>query len=419
MRASSVKHARARLATATARVDPVVLVALLAAAVALWLAVKGRPLADWNLEARPSVDALLAGHLDAFFRLAPAYGGSLLLRAPWMALGRLAGGGRASDYVAGVLPCVLAAVVLALWLSVQLRRRGQRIGFRAAAVAVCVSGPIGIIAIQQGHPEELLGAVLCAAAVLCAERERAVWSGVLVGLAIANKEWGLLAAGPVLVALPRERGRAFAAMIATAGAVLAPFLLVRAGGFVGQTEAVALHSASIFGPLQLWWFLGAPAHGGARIAPAWLGGLGHTLPIALMVPLTLLYGRRTRRNPARRGRDATLLLALLLLLRCALDPWDVVYYPAPFLMALLAWETTTQEHPPLLSIAAPLVTWYVFQGLTYPFTVGQDATGGIFAVVTIGAIGAIGRRLFGRPRARPARGVPQSRRTAVPEAAAR
>jgi len=49
--------------------------------------------------------------------------------------------------------------------------------------------------------------VLCTAAVLCALNDRPTWAAVLLGLAIPNKEWAVLAVGPVLVALPRARVR--------------------------------------------------------------------------------------------------------------------------------------------------------------------------------------------------------------------
>jgi hypothetical protein len=372
--------------------------ALVACLISAWLAFEGRQWADWAIEARPSVAALLAGHLSAFLRLAPPYGGSLLLRAPFMALAHLAGGGAGAVYAAGAVPCLAAGGALGVWLALQLQRRGGGPLAQAATAALGAAGPLAIITLQQGHPEEILGGVLCVLAVLCAQRDRPVWSGIIVGLAIANKEWGVLAAGPVLATLSRDRGRALAAMLLTAGALLAPFVLVRAGGFVGQTEAVALHANSIFGPLQLWWFWGTPAHGGARMGPAWLAGVGHTLPVALAVPLSLLYAWRRRTAPERRGQDALLLLALLLLLRCALDPWDIVYYPVPFLMALLAWEGTRVARPPLIALAASLVTWFIFQGVTYPFSQGENTIAAAFAAVTIPTICAIGWRLFGPPR---------------------
>ncbi|MGH2909262.1 MAG: glycosyltransferase 87 family protein [Solirubrobacteraceae bacterium] len=180
-------------------------------------------------------------------------------------------------YWAGALPCLAAEAALALWLSAQLGRRGCGLGTRVAAVAVCVANPLAVSALQDGHPEELLGAVLCVAAVLCAQRDRPVWSGVLIGLAIANKDWGILAVGPALLALRQGHGRAILAMVATAGPLFAPFV---------------------------------------------------------------------RGRPGRRRRDAMLLLALLLLLRCVLGSWDAVYYPLPFLTALLAWETAVSDAVP-------------------------------------------------------------------------
>jgi hypothetical protein len=376
------------------RATEISLVAILAVAVNLWLGLQGHSWADWAYEARPSVNALLAGHVNAFFRLAPAYGGSLLLRAPFMELARLCGGGPVAIYRAGAIPCTAAAVGLALWLSAQQRRRGRGFAEQAATVAMCIAGPVAVIALQQGHPEELLGAVLCAAAVLCAQRDHAIWSGFLVGLAIANKEWGVLALGPVLVALPRHRLRSFAAMLVTAGALVAPFMLVRAGGFASQTTAVALHATGYFRQEQLWWFFGTPAADGARMAPAWIPSVGHVLPIVLMLPLTLAYAVRLRRSPERWRADALLLLALLLLLRCALDPWDVIYYPLPFVTALLAWDTTISDRPPLISLSATLLAWYVFQGAMYTFDYRQDALGAVFAVVTVPAICAIVFRLM-------------------------
>ena len=59
------------------------------------------------------------------------------------------------------------------------------------------------------------------------------------------------------------------------------------------------------------------------------------------------HGRRCPRS------DALLALALLLLLRCVLDTWDAVYYPLPFVLALLAWEVgAAGAAPPVLALAA-------------------------------------------------------------------
>ena len=76
-------------------------------------------------------------------------------------------------------------------------------------------------------------------------RDRSLLAGVLLGLAIANKEWALLAVGPVLLALaPARRMRCLAAAGATAAAVLAPLILATSGGFVASTRAAAAPAAA-------------------------------------------------------------------------------------------------------------------------------------------------------------------------------
>jgi hypothetical protein len=355
--------------------------------------------ADWVTEARPSVDALLAGHVVAFFQRAPVYGGSLLLRAPFMLLTRLWGGGGLSVYAMSALPCLAAVALLALWVGADMRRRGCGLGARVAALTICSASPLAILALQNGHPEELLGGVLCVAAVLCAQRDRAVWSGVLLGMAIANKQWAVVGAGPVLVALSHGRWRALWAMTVTATLLFAPFVLVHAGGFVGQTEGVATNTGSLFSPFQLWWSFGSTVAGGARVPPAWLGGLGHTLPIAIMVPLTAVFALRTRGAPDRRRQDAMLLLALLLLFRCALDPWDAVYYPVPMLTATLAWDATTFDRPPFIAAVASFAGWFVCEGAVARFGDDRNLLATAFAFVVVPAIGAAGVRLYSRSTA--------------------
>jgi hypothetical protein len=148
---------------------------------------------------------------------------------------------------------------------------------------------------------------------------------------------------------------------------------------------------------------------GFRLPPAWLGGRAHMLIVWLGLPLTLLaMYRRTR--PA----DALLLLALLMLLRCWLDPWDLVYYPLPFIFALLAWETTVARRPPIGAAAATAATWLIFWYL--PLHIGLDAQAVSFlapATLTLAVLVAVVYRL--RPLRRPERaGALLSRAPAVP-----
>ena len=81
-----------------------------------------------------------------------------------------------------------------------------------------------------------------------------------------------------------------------------------------------------------------------------------TRPLTVLLPLalSLLMARRLRSRP---WTDVLLLLALVLLLRCLIDPWNISYYELPFLLALLTWELHARSEPPLLSLAASFLAW--------------------------------------------------------------
>ena len=102
----------------------------------------------------------------------PAYGGSLIERAPFALLPGLWGGGALEVYRAVAAPCLLATALLGVWLLARMRSAGGPRLARAVALAVCVANPITLRALELGHPEELLGACLCVAAVLLAGAAR-------------------------------------------------------------------------------------------------------------------------------------------------------------------------------------------------------------------------------------------------------
>ena len=109
------------------------------------------------------------GHVHEFLRLAPAYGGSLVERAPFALVPGLWGGGPLAVYRMVALPCLLACAALGVWLVARMRAEATLdAGARALALAVCVANPVTLRALEVGHPEELLGACLCVAAVLLA-----------------------------------------------------------------------------------------------------------------------------------------------------------------------------------------------------------------------------------------------------------
>ncbi len=389
--------------------------ALLFATAGVWamsfIALYGFGWNDYSVEVAPAYGALTSGHVWTFLQLAPAYGGSLELRAPFALLPGLWGGGEVSVYQSVSIACLIAAAVFAVWLLARMRTLGHGRLARATAMAVCVANPVTLYALQLGHAEELLGAVLCVAAVLAAQHGRAGWAGVLLGLAIANKQWGLLAIGPVLVALPEHRVRALLYAGAIAVAFYVPLWLPSLIGRSGTGAAVAqAGGGTIFQPWQLWWFLGSHGHTvvgsfgvlkpGYRTPPAWIANIPHPLIIALAVPATALAWLRGR-------RDALLLLAFLFALRFALDTWDTVYYPLPFILALLAWEIEHRRRPPVLALVASVTVWLVF--IVAPEHISPDAQAALFAVLAVPTLAGLATALYA-----PARSLTLRRAHALP-----
>lgn len=384
---------------------PLAALAVAAGVVVGWLTLGTWQWTDYDAEARPALDALLSGHLVRFAQLAPAYGGSLLIRAPFALIPKLWGGGELSVYRAAAAPCLAAAAALGVWLGGWAHRQGRTRLAVALAVVLCAANPIAFSALSIGHPEDLLGAVLCVAAVLLGMRGRPIWAGVLLGLAIANKSWSAAAVGPLLLALPDRRPRALLAAALVAGAVLGPIALLGRNSFASQAGGAA-HTGTLFNPWQWWWFLGAHAHSGIgtsgvlrpgyRVPPGWIAQVAHPLIIAVTAPLTLIcFWLRRRGRAARPPHEPLLLLMLLLLLRVALDPWNNDYYVLPFLIALAVWETLARDRLPVLALLGAFLAWFVIQatsGTTLDFS--PDLQAAVFVLVSVPAALAIVSALF-------------------------
>ncbi len=406
-----------------------------------WLGLYGFAWSDYETEARPAFAALTQGHVVEFLRLAPVYGGSFVERAPFALLPGLWGGGELAVYRAVAIPCLLVAAALGVWLVAGMRSEGRPTLSRAVVLGLCVASPLSLQALEIGHPEELLGACMCIAAVLLASRNRMLPAAVLLGLAIANKEWAILAFGPVLLALPAKR-RLLCVTIAGAVslAVLAPLLLVSSGGFIAGTRAIATTPSSIFQPWQAWWFLGhhgALVHGlfgspkvGYRIAPSWVGSISHPLILLVGLVATVALWLTRRGNPggdavlrertpgsAERHallsehesalakphailgeREALLALAVLLLMRCLLDTWNTEYYMLPFVFTLLVWETRgTARRPPVLALLSTVLVWLSFQWA--PTHISADAEAALFLAWSLPLLAMLSARLYAPERA--------------------
>jgi hypothetical protein len=362
------------------RANAVALVmSIVAIGIVIWLDFYGYIWTDYETEARPSFDALLQGHVVRALQAAPVYGGSLILRAPFAVLPALWGGGPLAVYRMAALPCLGAAALVGIVIVGQMRVANRSRLAKAVLLGLFVANPITLRAGELGHPEELLSGACAVAAVLAAGRGRSVWAGVLLGVAVANKEWALVATGPVLLALPAGRVRMLLVAGGVVGLVFAPLVLA-GGGFAAELRATASLPASspIFQPWQLWWFFGAHGHvvrgldgavkPGYRAAVGWAVQLSHPLVILIGVPLTTIAAGIRRREHA-----PMLLLALLLLLRIQLDVWDNVYYSLPFIFALGAWEVATRERPPLGALAATALAWVTFVWSPSHFTADEQS----------------------------------------------
>jgi hypothetical protein len=343
------------------RLLPWALFAVLGAISLAWLGLLGFVWTDYELEAAPAFDALTHGYVSLFLQLCPAYGGSLIMRAPFALAAHGLGGGDVAVFRAVGVPCLLAGSALGVVLAASLLARNAGRGTVAIVVGLCAANPITLRALDIGHPEELLGAALSAGAVLAALRGRSTWAGVLLGLAMANKAWALLAVGPVLLALPQRRLWALLIAWGVALVFVAPVLL--ASPPAAQPGVHAATTGVIFQPWQVWWFLGSTGEvirggnglikEGYRAAPGWLSPISHPLIVFVAVPLSLLAWRRRS--------DPLLLLALLFFLRCVLDPWNTAYYALPAILALVAWEATRAERPPVFALVLTMGTWATWE----------------------------------------------------------
>jgi len=326
------------------------------AALTLRVSTGMEPGLDYFSDASPAIDALARGDWNGFVANQPLMGSfSLFIRAPFVI--PVFDGSLSTVYFAGALPCLLATVVLGLALARQLADRGQSTAVQGLAAGLAVVNPLTFKALHWGHPEELLAAALCVGAVLAALRDRPLLAGLLLGLALATKQWALLAVLPALLAVPRQRLGLLGVAGATAAVLTLPLLLANFGQFseVAVGAAGQANGSASTTPWNVWWLLAdkVTLPGGVErwMVPQWVAQVSHPLIVAVALPLSALLWRRRE----RRADDALLLLTLLLLLRCMLDNWDNDYYHVPFFLSLLAWETMRRPGVPWLTLAVAVL----------------------------------------------------------------
>jgi hypothetical protein len=312
-----------------------------------------------------TIAALLQGHFAAAASVQPFMGlTSILLRLPAVEVGSALGGGLPLEYQLGAFICGWVVAVVAFFAARRMLRPGaSRLIVGVTALLMAIS-PLALGTQLDGHPEELLGGALCVAAVLAAIDDRSVAAGVLLGLAFGTKEWALIAAFPAFLACRHHRWR----LLVIAALVGAPLVLTlpladpgafaRAAHTIGAARSVyprswwwplsLRHTVSIGTPPVTFIVANLPFHL-TRTGVSWL-------PVAAALPLSWC-AVRFRRGVER--VDPFALLALLLLLRCTLDPEFVSYYLVPAVMALLAWEGVSRPgRLPVGSLLAITLFWF-------------------------------------------------------------
>jgi len=314
----------------------------------------------------PATNALADGRLHDFFALHPYMGSfSLLLRAPFVTAARWLGADDLTVYRVGSVVCLVSLVLLAMWVARLMARRGQPLLVRLVVVVVLVLNPLSLNAIWLGHPEEPLAAALCIGAALAARDRRVSAAGVLLGLALASKQWAIVAVLPVVLAAPERRWRLAVVAIAVAGAMTVPLAVADTGRFmtIAQEASQTLRSPAT----SLWAPLAASreevAFGAGIVSivttyslPPSLAFLPRPLIVVTTAVLALVY----RRRPSADTEGVLGLLALCFLVRGMLDPISPAYYYVPFLMALAAWEGLRRRGLPLLTLSSAGALWFLF-----------------------------------------------------------
>jgi hypothetical protein len=303
---------------------------------------------DYFVDASGPIDALVRGDLDGFFRDQAFMGPlSLLVRAPFVRLDF--DGDLSTVYYLGVIPCYAVLLVFASWLWSRMGHRPRR--ERWGIVAVCLASPIVIRAIHWGHPEEVMCAALCVGAVLAASGDRPLLAGLLLGLGYATKQWAVMAGLPALIALPSRHWRFLAVAIGVALLFTLPMFLgdpdrfidmQRAAGSGDPSSALGVradhHPPGRTMPQSFWlpFTTSEMVDGSAfRFSSSLVIDLAHPLMLLAGLPLAFLLWRR---GPVSRLHALTL-LALVFLLRGALETNTIDYYHVPLMTTLAALAT--------------------------------------------------------------------------------
>jgi hypothetical protein len=323
---------------------------------------------DFYLEVYPAYLALQHGFVDRFFDLLPGYSGfAVVVGAPLALVAGGLDGMETMTYRFTAVPGLFALAALGVAIAGPVKARGNHYW---PVFLLCGAG--GALAYQTtlfGHPEDLLATGLAVGAVLVARQGRVNLATAMIMGAVVSKQWAVLAILPVAMAAPRAGIRI--AVLASLGTALLILLQTQEGS---AAHGTITSTGNLFHPHQVWWPFGIPAtpefiaagHG-ERMGPEWLAPLVRPIIVATGGLVAIAWWLRS--GPRRDKDDVLGVLALVFLLRCMLDPWNLVYYELPLVVSLAAWEARKGRDLPALSVVATAATWLTF--VTYDSHVGN------------------------------------------------
>jgi hypothetical protein len=315
---------------------------------------------DFYAEAYPAYLAMIRGDLATFFERLPGYSGfTMIVGTPAALLTGRFGGTEVMAFSLSAIPGLVALCGVGVAIAGPVRARGD--GWWPLHVVVGAGGLLAYYALEYGHPEDLLATALAVGAVLAALGGRVTVASLLLVGAVVSKQWAVLAIAPAALAAPRGGARIAAAGIAGTVALLFLQTQVLPGAAHGSITSTGL----LFHPHQIWWPFGVPATAefiadghGERMGPEWLMPLTRPMIVGSGVLVALAWWWRHRRGGDR--EDLLAVLALALLLRCLLDPWNLIYYHLPLVVALAAWEARKREGVPMLTVGTSAACWLSF-----------------------------------------------------------
>lgn len=314
---------------------------------------------DFYPEAYPAYEALMRGDAGRFLELLPGYSGFVtLVGAPAALLTSALGGAETMVFRLTAAPGMVALSAVAVAIAGPVRAAGNRAW--PLFLLLAAGGALTLQTLRAGHPEDLLATAAAVGAVLSARAGRTGWAAFLIVGAVVAKQSMVVAILPAAMAAPRGGLRIAAAGVI--GTALLVGLQTQAGGAVHGTIT---NTGLLFHPHQLFWPFGVPAtpefieagHG-TRMGPEWLAPLTRPMIVATAFAVSAAWWLRS--GPERNRDDVLGVLALVLLLRCMIDPWNLVYYHLPLIVALAAWEARRGRDLPVVSIVATAACWLTF-----------------------------------------------------------